>query len=163
VSLVRAALRRHEVDPGSLTLEITEGALLHDVEETKRKLDDLKALGVRLAIDDFGTGSSSLGNLRRFPLDELKIDRTFVTGMTEDAGEGTNLVRAILELAGALHLNVVAEGIELPEQLTRLRKSGCATGQGFLFAKPSVPEEIASLLARIEPSVTTADAVASIP
>jgi len=163
VGQVRAALELHEVDPGSLTLEITEGALLHDVEETKRKLDELKALGVRLAIDDFGTGSSSLGNLQRFPLDELKIDRTFVMGMTEDASEGTSLVHAIVELAGALHLNVVAEGIELPEQLTRLRKSGCATGQGFLFAKPSVPEEIASLLARIEPSVTTADAVASIP
>ena len=163
VSRVRDALRLHELDRGSLTLEITEGALLHDVEVTKRKLDDLKALGVRLAIDDFGTGSSSLGHLLRFPLDELKIDRTFVTGMTEDAGEGTSLVRAILELAGALHLNVVAEGIEFPEQLARLRESGCATGQGFLFAKPSVPEEIASLLARIEPAVTTADAVASIP
>ena len=163
VGQVRAALELHQVDPGSLTLEITEGALLHDVEETKRKLDELKALGVRLAIDDFGTGSSSLGNLRRFPLDELKIDRTFVMGMTEDASEGTSLVHAIVELAGALHLNVVAEGIELPEQLTRLRKSGCATGQGFLFAKPSAPEEIGSLLGRIEPTVTTADAVASIP
>jgi diguanylate cyclase (GGDEF)-like protein/PAS domain S-box-containing protein len=163
VGQVRAALELHEVEPGSLTLEITEGALLHDVEETKRKLDDLKALGVRLAIDDFGTGSSSLGNLQRFPLDELKIDRTFVTRMTEDASEGTSLVHAIVELAGALHLNVVAEGIELPEQLTRLRESGCATGQGFLFAHPSVPEEIASLLARIEPAVATTDAVASIP
>jgi diguanylate cyclase (GGDEF)-like protein/PAS domain S-box-containing protein len=160
---VRAALQLHELDPGSLTLEITEGALLHDVEETKRKLDDLKALGVRLAIDDFGTGSSSLGHLRRFPLDELKIDRTFVMGMTEDAADGTSLVHAIVELAGALHLNVVAEGIELPEQLARLRASGCATGQGFLFAKPGVPEEIGSLLGRIEPAVTTADAVASIP
>ena len=162
-SRVRAVLELHELDAASLTLEITEGALLHDVEETKRKLDDLKALGVRLAIDDFGTGSSSLGNLRRFPIDELKIDRTFVTGMTEDPVEGTSLVHAILELAGALHLNVVAEGIEFPEQLARLRESGCATGQGFLFAKPSVPEEIASLLARIEPAVTTAHAVASIP
>jgi diguanylate cyclase (GGDEF)-like protein/PAS domain S-box-containing protein len=162
-SQVRAALQLHEVDPGSLTLEITEGALLHDVEEIKRKLDDLKALGVRLAIDDFGTGSSSLGHLRRFPVDELKIDRTFVTGMIEDAAEGTNLVHAIVELAGALHLNVVAEGIELPEQLTRLRESGCATGQGFLFAKPSIPEEIGSLLERIDPTVTAADAVASIP
>jgi len=163
VSRVRDALRLHELDPGSLTLEITEGALLHDVEVTKRKLDDLKALGVRLAIDDFGTGSSSLGNLRRFPIDELKIDRTFVMGMTEDPVEGTSLVHAILELADALHLKVVAEGIELPEQLARLRASGCATGQGFLFAKPGVPEEIGSLLGRIEPAVTTADAVASIP
>jgi EAL domain-containing protein (putative c-di-GMP-specific phosphodiesterase class I) len=72
-------------------------------------------------------------------------------------------VHAIVELAGALHLNVVAEGIELPEQLTRLRQSGCATGQGFLFAKPSAPEEIGSLLGRIEPTVTTADVAASIP
>ena len=163
VSQVRAALQLHEVDPGSLTLDITEGALLHDVEETKRKLDDLKALGVRLAIDDFGTGSSSLGYLRRFPLDELKIDRTFVMGMTEEPAEGTGLVHAIVELAGALHLNVVAEGIELPEQLARLQESGCATGQGFLFAEPSLPEEIGSLLERIEPTDTRADAVASIP
>jgi diguanylate cyclase (GGDEF)-like protein/PAS domain S-box-containing protein len=163
VGQVRAALQLHEVHPGSLTLDITEGALLHDVEETKRKLDDLKALGVRLAIDDFGTGSSSLGYLRRFPLDELKIDRSFVMGMTEDAAEGTSLVHAIVELAGALHLDVVAEGIELPEQLARLRESGCATGQGFLFAEPSLPEEIGSLLERIEPTVTRVDAVASIP
>jgi diguanylate cyclase (GGDEF)-like protein/PAS domain S-box-containing protein len=163
VSQVRAAIQLHEVDPGSLTLEITEGALLHDVEEIKRKLDELKALGVRLAIDDFGTGSSSLGNLQRLPLDELKIDRTFVMGMTEDAAKGPSLVHAIVGLAGALHLNVVAEGIELPEQLTGLRESGCATGQGFLFAKPSAPEEIGSLLERIAPTVTTADVVGSSP
>jgi EAL domain-containing protein (putative c-di-GMP-specific phosphodiesterase class I) len=93
----------------------------------------------------------------------LKIDRTFVMGMTEDPVEGTSLVRAILELADALHLNVVAEGIELPEQLARLRESGCGTGQGFLFAKPSLPDEIGSLLERIEPAVTTVDTVASIP
>jgi diguanylate cyclase (GGDEF)-like protein/PAS domain S-box-containing protein len=147
VDTVRAALERNEVDAGSLTLEITEGALLQsDVEETKHKLDDLKALGCRLAIDDFGTGSSSLGYLREFPLDELKIDRTFVRGMSEDPLEGPVLVRAILGLASALHLDVIAEGIELPEQLTGLRESGCVTGQGFFFANPLMPDEIEILL-----------------
>jgi diguanylate cyclase (GGDEF)-like protein/PAS domain S-box-containing protein len=144
VNTVRSALELNGIDPGSLTLEITEGALLQsDVEETKHKLDDLKALGVRLAIDDFGTGSSSLGYLREFPLDELKIDRTFIRGMSEDPQEGPVLVRAILGLANALHLDVIAEGIE---QLTRLRESGCVTGQGFFFANPLTPDEIESLL-----------------
>jgi diguanylate cyclase (GGDEF)-like protein/PAS domain S-box-containing protein len=151
VDTVRGALERNQIDPGSLTLEITEGALLQsDVEETKRKLDDLKALGVRLAIDDFGTGSSSLGYLREFPLDELKIDRTFIRGMSEDPQEGPVLVRAILGLASALHLNVIAEGIELPEQLSGLRESGCVTGQGFFFANPLTPDEIEYLLGRAE-------------
>ena len=148
VDRVRAAIERNEVDPGSLTLEITEGALLHSVvEDTKHKLDELKALGVRLAIDDFGTGSSSLGYLREFPLDELKIDRTFVRGMSEDPEGGPVLVRAILGLAKALHLDVIAEGIELPEQLTELRGSGCVTGQGFFFADPLLPTEVELLLA----------------
>ena len=101
---------------------------------------------MRLAIDDFGTGSSSLvGVLREFPIDELKIDRTFVGGMVEDPAEAT-LVRAILGLAQALHLEVVAEGIELPEQLDGLRESGCESGQGFLFATPVVADEIGFLL-----------------
>ena len=146
VSRVRAALELNGIDPGSLTLEITEGALLQGVDDTKHKLKDLKALGVRLAIDDFGTGSSSLGYLREFPLDELKIDRTFIRGMSEDPEEGPVLVRAILGLAAALHLDVVAEGIELPEQLTGLQESGCTTVQGFFFANPLPPAEIGALL-----------------
>jgi EAL domain-containing protein (putative c-di-GMP-specific phosphodiesterase class I) len=151
VDTVRGALERNGVDPASLTLEITEGALLQsDVEETKRKLDELKALGVRLAIDDFGTGSSSLGYLREFPLDELKIDRTFIRGMSEDPQDGPVLVRAILGLASALHLDVIAEGIELPEQLSGLRESGCVTGQGFFFANPLMPDEIEFLLGRAD-------------
>jgi diguanylate cyclase (GGDEF)-like protein/PAS domain S-box-containing protein len=143
---VREALDLNEIDPGLLTLEITEGALLQGVEETKHKLEELKALGIRLAIDDFGTGSSSLGYLREFPLDELKIDRTFVRGMSEDPDEGPVLVRAILGLANALHLDVIAEGIELPEQLAGLQESGCVTGQGFFFANPLLPDEIEFLL-----------------
>jgi diguanylate cyclase (GGDEF)-like protein/PAS domain S-box-containing protein len=146
VRRLRTALTDNELDPSSMTLEITEGALMQSVEETKLRLRELKSLGVRLAIDDFGTGSSSLGYLREFPIDELKIDRTFVRGMVEDPTEGTLLVRAILGLARALHLDVVAEGIELPEQLAGLRESGCETGQGFFFATPVVPAEIDHLL-----------------
>ena len=146
VDEVRAILRDTGLEPGSLTLEITEGALLQGVEETKRKLVDLKSLGVKLAIDDFGAGGSSLGYLREFPLDELKIDRSFVRGITDDPEEGPVLVRAILDLARALHLHVVAEGIELPEQLARLLASGCVAGQGFYFAEPLVPDEIAEML-----------------
>ena len=146
VDTLRAALTAHGLHAGSMTLEITEGALMQGVEETRQRLAELKALGVRLAIDDFGTGSSSLGYLREFPIDELKIDRTFVRGMVEDPEEGPRLVRAILGLARALHLDVVAEGIELPEQLAGLRESGCETGQGFFFATPVVPAEIDHLL-----------------
>jgi diguanylate cyclase (GGDEF)-like protein/PAS domain S-box-containing protein len=146
VETLRAALTAHGLDATSMTLEITEGALMQGVEETRQRLAELKALGVRLAIDDFGTGSSSLGYLREFPIDELKIDRTFIRGMVEDPEEGPRLVRAILGLAKALHLDVVAEGIELPEQLAGLRESGCETGQGFFFATPVVPGEIDHLL-----------------
>jgi EAL domain-containing protein (putative c-di-GMP-specific phosphodiesterase class I) len=146
VRRLRTALTDNELDPSSMTLEITESALMQSVEETKLRLRELKSLGVRLAIDDFGTGSSSLGYLREFPIDELKIDRTFVRGMVEDPAEGTILVRAILGLARALHLDVVAEGIELPEQLDGLRESGCETGQGFFFATPVVADEIGFLL-----------------
>jgi diguanylate cyclase (GGDEF)-like protein/PAS domain S-box-containing protein len=148
VQRLRTALTDNELDPSSMTLEISEGALMQGVEETRLRLRELKSLGVRLAIDDFGTGPSSLGYLRELPIDELKIDRTFVRRMVDDPTEGPNLVRAILGLARALHLQVVAEGIELPEQLDGLRESGCETGQGFLFATPVVADDIGFLLGK---------------
>jgi len=146
VQRLRTALGDNGLDPSSMTLEITEGALMQGADETRLRLRELKSLGVRIAIDDFGTGSSSLGYLREFPIDEIKIDRTFVRGMVEDPSDGTTLVQAILGLARALHLEVVAEGIELPEQLDGLRESGCETGQGFIFATPVVADEIGYLL-----------------
>jgi diguanylate cyclase (GGDEF)-like protein/PAS domain S-box-containing protein len=146
VQRLRTALTDNELEPSSLTIEIGEDALMQGVEETRLRLRDLKSLGVRLAIDDFGTGSSSLGYLRKLPIDELKIDRTFVRRMVDDPTEGTNFVRAILALARALHLEVVAEGIELSEQLDGLMESGCETGQGFFFATPVVADEIEFLL-----------------
>ena len=118
-----------------LTLEMTESVVMEDVEATLTVLNALHALGVRLAIDDFGTGYSSLSYLRRFPVDSLKIDRSFVSGLS--GSEHEPLVTSIMQLAGALKLEVVAEGIERPEQLNELRELGCLVGQGFLFSKPT--------------------------
>jgi diguanylate cyclase (GGDEF)-like protein/PAS domain S-box-containing protein len=145
VRQVRAVLEDTGFDPAGLVLEITEGALLQGVEETKRKLADLKKLGVRLAIDDFGNGSTTLAYLGEFPVDILKIDRSFIRGMSDNP-EGRILVQAILDLARALHLDTVAEGIEMPEQSAELLTSGCVSGQGFFFAEPVAPDVIAGLL-----------------
>jgi diguanylate cyclase (GGDEF)-like protein/PAS domain S-box-containing protein len=150
VAQVRTVLADTGFDPSGLILEITEGALMQGVEETKRKLADLKALGVRLAIDDFGNGSTTLAYLGEFPVDILKIDRSFIRGMSDNP-EGRILVQAILDLARALRLDAVAEGIEVQEQRMELLTSGCASGQGFFFAEPVVPERIAALLGGVEP------------
>jgi EAL domain-containing protein (putative c-di-GMP-specific phosphodiesterase class I) len=107
---------------------------------------------VRLAIDDFGNGSTTLAYLGEFPVDILKIDRSFIRGMSDNP-EGRILVQAILDLARALHLDTVAEGIEMQEQRTELLTSGCASGQGFFFAKPVTPDRIADLLGGGEMSV----------
>src|SRR5918999_1404015 len=149
VAQVRAVLEETGFDPAGLILEITEGALLQGVEETKRKLADLKELGVRLAIDDFGNGSTTLAYLGEFPVDILKIDRSFIRGMSDNP-EGRILVQAILDLARALHLDTVAEGIALQEQRTELLTSGCASGQGFFFAEPVAPDRIAALLGGVD-------------
>jgi EAL domain-containing protein (putative c-di-GMP-specific phosphodiesterase class I) len=148
VERVSEVLDRTGLDPAALVLEITEGSLLQGVAETIEKLRGLKALGVRLAIDDFGTGSSSLGHLRQFPIDVLKIDKSFVDEVASTGSEGPALVRAIVDLAKTLQLETVAEGIEELEQLAELRDAGCLTGQGFLFAKPLQPDAIGPLLQR---------------
>jgi diguanylate cyclase (GGDEF)-like protein/PAS domain S-box-containing protein len=142
---VSSALEVSGLAPELLTLEITEGALTAEpvVEETLRSL---RALGVRLSIDDFGAGYSSLGRLRSFPVDELKIDRSFVAELTAD-GEAT-LVEAILAMAASLGLDVVAEGIESGEQAEALRARGCCRGQGFLFSPPVPADELAAWLVR---------------
>ena len=151
VDEVRAVLRQTKLDLATLILEITEGALLQGIEETSQKLTGLKALGVKVAIDDFGTGSSSLGYLREFRVDMLKIDRSFVHGMTESPEEGGVLVTAILDLARALHLDVVAEGIELPEQLASLRASGCAPARASTSPSPSPPRRSPGCWKRRQP------------
>jgi EAL domain-containing protein (putative c-di-GMP-specific phosphodiesterase class I) len=137
---VSAALRDSGLDADSLVLEVTESLLLQESPELERRLGELKALGVRLALDDFGTGYSSLAYLHRFPLDVLKIDRSFIQQLSGDVDEkvkdASALARAILSLAEALGLDTVAEGIEIESQREALLKLGCQTGQGFTFGKP---------------------------
>ncbi len=139
VAEVGAALAASDLEPSRLILEITESVLMQTTAATIGKLADLRRLGVRLAIDDFGTGYSSLGYLERFPVDILKIDKTFIDGVGEPGGRPV-LARAILQLGRALGLQVVAEGIERREQVVALRRLGCTRGQGYLFARP-VPAE----------------------
>jgi EAL domain-containing protein (putative c-di-GMP-specific phosphodiesterase class I) len=132
--------------PARLTLELTESVLMHDVDATATSLDSLKALGLRLAIDDFGTGYSSLSYLRRFPIDELKIDRSFVATMSAGPDESA-LVRSIVKLGETLHLETVAEGIEQADQLVELQTLGAGLGQGYYFAKPLSPDALSAFLA----------------
>jgi predicted signal transduction protein with EAL and GGDEF domain len=148
VRQVREVLEETGLDPSALVLEITEGSLMQDVGATAVKLHDLKELGVRLAIDDFGTGSSSLAYLQQFPIDLLKIDKSFVDRVTTVESEGPALVRAIIELAQTFHLETVAEGIEESEQLDELRQAGCLSGQGYLFARPLPSEEMEAYFRR---------------
>jgi len=144
---VKAALASSGLAPGALTLEITESVLMQHTTSTIDTLGELRGHGIRLAIDDFGTGYSSLSYLDRFSVDVLKIDRTFIDGFGADR-EGPVLVRAIIELAQALGLQVVAEGIERVDQLAPLRALGCELGQGYLFSRPLEADALSGLLAR---------------
>ena len=145
VGEVRKILAESGLVPGSLVLEVTESLMMRDVESSLGQLQELKSLGIQLAIDDFGTGFSSLSYLSQFPFDILKIDKSFVDGAGDDDGE-KQLVPAIIDLGKMLKMQIVAEGIERPEQLARLRSLSCDLGQGFLFARPLVPEEIDEML-----------------
>jgi EAL domain-containing protein (putative c-di-GMP-specific phosphodiesterase class I) len=133
------------VDPSLIEFEITESLLMNDPEGAARTLHSLKESGVRLSMDDFGTGYSSLGYLKRFPIDTLKIDRTFVRDISTDADDAT-LTLAIINLAHNLRLNVVAEGVETEAQLAFLCSNGCDEMQGYLFAKPTHAEECERML-----------------
>jgi diguanylate cyclase (GGDEF)-like protein len=146
---VAALLERYGLPPAqvALCLEITESLMLEDPMVTGGLLGDLARVGVRLAIDDFGTGYSSLAYLRRFPVHTLKVDRSFVSGLGLDA-DSRAVVAAIIELAHALGLEVVAEGVEEQVQLQALVELGCDRAQGFLFAHPAPPEALAELLSR---------------
>ncbi len=146
-STVADALAESGLDPQCLILEITESVLLHDTdnEAVTQRLQALKALGVCLAIDDFGTGYSSLAYLRRFPVDILKIDKSFVDEVCHGSAASA-LARAIVNLGHTLQLATVAEGIETVEQLVEVRDSGCGFGQGFYFAKPLELADIGAFL-----------------
>ena len=132
---IEEALADSNLDPQALTIEITETILMRNAEETARRLAQIKALGVRIAIDDFGTGYSSLAHLQRFPVDSLKIDRSFISGLKHNR-EGETLIRTLVQLGKALSIETVAEGIEQQHELTLLQDENCDNGQGFLFARP---------------------------
>jgi len=159
VDQVRVALGRAGLEPESLILEITETALMADTVASARTLQSLKELGVQLAVDDFGTGYSSLEYLQRFPIDVLKVAKSFVDGL-DPVGEGTALVQAVIDLAKGFGLRVVAEGVEEAGQRRHLIELGCELGQGFLFARPADAAAIGSLLA---PSAALGGGIPSLP
>jgi diguanylate cyclase (GGDEF)-like protein len=144
--VVASAVSDAAIDPQSLWLEITESALLTDADNAAGMLAKLRESGVRLAVDDFGTGYSSLQHLKQFPLDVIKIDRSFVAGLGENEGDEA-IVRSVIELAGAFGFAVVAEGVETVLHRTWLIDLGCELAQGYLFARPGPPREIAASVA----------------
>jgi EAL domain-containing protein (putative c-di-GMP-specific phosphodiesterase class I) len=143
---VSGALRQTGLAPSNLKLEITESMVMENIETAIDTLGQLRSLGVGLSIDDFGTGYSSLSYLHRFPIDTLKIDRSFVTRMTENS-ENAEIVRTIVVLAQNLGMDVVAEGVETKEQLGLLRKLGCEHGQGYYFSRPSSEADAERIIA----------------
>jgi EAL domain-containing protein (putative c-di-GMP-specific phosphodiesterase class I) len=145
VSEIRRAAAEAGLEPSALKLEITESTVMQDPDAAARTLRELKALGFQLAIDDFGTGYSSLSYLKRFPVDTLKIDRSFVDGLGADA-QDTAIVKSVVELAQALDVTVTGEGIETAQQETELRLLGCDGGQGYLFARPLPASALQALL-----------------
>jgi diguanylate cyclase (GGDEF)-like protein/PAS domain S-box-containing protein len=142
---VEEAIDSSGVDPGLIELEVTESALMEDVEASAALLNQLKALGVRIAVDDFGTGYSSLRYLQRLPVDVLKVDQTFVAGLDDQEGDRV-IVEAVVQLAQALRLTSVAEGVETPHQLEQLRAMGCVQAQGFHIARPMPIDELRDLI-----------------
>jgi diguanylate cyclase (GGDEF)-like protein len=148
VDIVNDALVSSGLDPALLILELTETTLMHDVQTSAAKLKSLKSTGVRVAIDDFGTGYSSLAYLRQFPIDILKIDQSFVRGLSETT-ESAAIVHTLVQLGKLLGLTTVAEGIETDDQWTSLEAEGVDFGQGFLFSRPLEAEAIVPLLGNI--------------
>ncbi|RMN35680.1 Sensory box/GGDEF domain/EAL domain-containing protein [Pseudomonas cannabina] len=147
VSSIAAILREEALDPSLLELELTEGLLLEATEDTRQQLDSLKKLGLSLAMDDFGTGYSSFSYLKKFPIDVIKIDRSFIRDIPDDEDD-MEITSAVIAMAHNLKLKVVAEGIETAAQLAFLRRHRCDVGQGYLFDKPIPGEELIEKLQR---------------
>jgi diguanylate cyclase (GGDEF)-like protein len=148
--IVADVLAETGMDPAMLCLEVTESVLIEDPESSTETLAALKRLGVQIAVDDFGTGYSSLEHLRRFPIDCVKIDRSFVRGLP-DSSDDMAIVGAVIELGHALRLSVAAEGVETAEQLGKLQSAGCDTAQGFLFSRPEHPDVLERVLLAPDP------------
>jgi diguanylate cyclase (GGDEF)-like protein/PAS domain S-box-containing protein len=162
VDEVRDILTATGLEPSQLQIEVTESAVMHDPQEARTRLEQLQRVGVSLAIDDFGTGYSSLGQLRHFPFDSLKVDRTFMLGLGQDQTNAA-IVSGVIALARNLGLAVVGEGIETRAQLEQLQALGCDRGQGYYLARPLSPESLSKLLANDTRLVPPgADAVANL-
>jgi EAL domain-containing protein (putative c-di-GMP-specific phosphodiesterase class I) len=146
IRTVRKLLADNGVPPAMLELEITESSIMRDPANTINILNDLKALGVSVSIDDFGTGYSSLSCLRKFPIDSLKIDRSFVGEIATNRDNDT-IIKTIIVMAHSMNLKVIAEGVETEEQLNFLRKHDCDSVQGYYFSKPLSAYNMESLLA----------------
>jgi EAL domain-containing protein (putative c-di-GMP-specific phosphodiesterase class I) len=144
-SVVLQALGRSGLAPDRLEIEITESVFLEGAEPVIALLHRLRAMGIRVALDDFGTGYSSLSYLRSFPFDKIKIDRSFITTIAQDSSSAA-IVRAIVDLAGALHMETTAEGVEDSDQLARLRGEGCSSIQGYFFSRPVESDDVDTLL-----------------
>jgi EAL domain-containing protein (putative c-di-GMP-specific phosphodiesterase class I) len=151
---VADVLRRYRLPANLLTLEITESIVISDADRAIVLLAELRALGVRLALDDFGTGYSSLTYLSALPIQQLKIDRSFVTRIVE-SGRDAAIVTSLIDLAHHLGLQVIAEGIETRDVADRLRRLGCEYGQGYLFARSMAPDLLPGWYARLAPADTT--------
>ncbi|MBA4359689.1 MULTISPECIES: bifunctional diguanylate cyclase/phosphodiesterase [Pseudomonas] len=146
---IEQVLKQTGLDPSLLELEITEGVLMQNVDATVTALNRIKAMGVRLAIDDFGTGYSSLSYLRRFPIDVLKIDQSFIRGLSRDINDAA-LVSAIISLGKSLKLTIIAEGVETLEQLDFLKAHQCEEGQGYYFSKAVAPDDFVHYLTSVK-------------
>ena len=166
VEQVKLTLEETGLDPRCLKLELTESAVMENAQAATEALQSLRQLGVQLSIDDFGTGYSSLSYLHKFPIDTLKIDRSFVSRMGEN-GDNTEIVRTILTLADNLGLDVIAEGVETVDQLNKLRQFGCRYAQGYLFAKPmpaaEIDEKMKTQQSWLPPGVASVPANAFVP
>ncbi len=152
-SKLQEMVQHYGVSPDKLALEITEGVMLQDIDKSLEWLDAVHALGFRVYLDDFGTGYSSLSYLKRFPVDTLKVDQSFVQDMRDENNENT-LVGAIIAMGLSLGLEIVAEGVELPSHLAALQRMGCQYAQGFYFSRPVPAEEFDTAVARITALLT---------
>lgn len=145
VAQIDAVLRNYAVEPSRLKLELTESVVLNDVNDVIAKMHALKALGIKLSMDDFGTGYSSLSYLKRLPLDQLKIDQSFVRDIASDPNDAV-MVKTIIDMGRNFRLQVIAEGVETQSQFDFLKENGCMAYQGYLFSKPVPIELFAALL-----------------
>jgi EAL domain-containing protein (putative c-di-GMP-specific phosphodiesterase class I) len=153
-------LRDTGISPNLLELELTESMVMGNVDRAIKVLTAISQMGVRLALDDFGTGYSSLAQIKRFPIDTLKVDRSFIRDLMENP-EGRAITQAIIAMAKTLSMTVVAEGVETQQQETFLREHACDESQGFHFSKPTTPDRFAELLRQHLPGVESHPPIAS--